>query len=204
LSENAVALGVRWVAAAEGGNLTGSPAFSSSDIKGWSTQQRILFLEHLLSHLAKEESKPFSDAVLRRLDALYSLTNNGNAEIKFRWQSICLRCEAGWIVPHVVSFITSQGRMKYVRPLFRALRRSKAGAVKAIQTFRRHQGLYHSIARKMIQADLKAAAGDDGVSDMFDLSDLSASVWAKLKNGLFWPIVVTGAFVGLQFALRRK
>lgn len=37
-------------------------------------------------------------------------------------------------VPEVVAFVTSQGRMKYVRPLYKALLRSKNGKSVALQT----------------------------------------------------------------------
>ena len=60
-------------------------------------------------------------------------------------------------MPEVVTFITSQGRMKYVRPLYRALRSSINGKDTAINTFKKYKNVYHPIARKMIEADLKKA-----------------------------------------------
>ena len=43
------------------------------------------------------------------------------------------------LVPDVVAFITSQGRMKYVRPLYRALMQSKGGKEVAINTFMKYK-----------------------------------------------------------------
>ena len=62
--------------------------------------------------------------MLRRMDREYKLSESRNAEIRFRWQRLCLRVGEGadWIVPHVVAFLKEQGRMKFVRPLFRELR----------------------------------------------------------------------------------
>jgi Leukotriene A4 hydrolase, C-terminal len=45
------------------------------------------------------------------------------------------------IVPEVVAFVTSQGRMKYVRPLYRALIQSKNGKQAAIDTFQKFKNM---------------------------------------------------------------
>ena len=42
----------------------------------------------------------------------YNLTAVKNAEVRFRWQVLCLRAGYEAIIPAVVEFITSQGRMK--------------------------------------------------------------------------------------------
>ena len=196
LSVASVDLGRRWVQAAEQGLANGAEGAKAADIAGWSTQQKIIFLEHLLTHLNTSE-KPFPDSFLRALDQAYALTVCSNAEIKFRWQSICIRCEAAWIVPHVAAFISSQGRMKYVRPLYRALLRSSVGASTAAQTFKKHSGMYHSICRKMLQADFKAA----GVE--VDISGGGAGAQARGLAGLSLPLLVTGAFVAIGLAVSR-
>ena len=63
--------------------------------------------------------------------------------------------EVEWIIPHVVKFITSQGRMKFTRPLYRALFNSKMGKEMAIETFTKNSKIYHPICRKMVATDLK-------------------------------------------------
>ena len=72
----------------------------------------------------------------------------------FRWQSLCLKSEALWIIPKVVEFLGSQGRMKFVRPLYRALANLQQGPGLAKDTFASFRALYHPIARKMIAQDL--------------------------------------------------
>lgn len=47
-----------------------------------------------------------------------------------------------------------QGRMKFLRPLYRALFRSKAGKQAALDTFAACRATYHPIAQKMVAADL--------------------------------------------------
>ena len=48
--------------------------------------------------------------------------------------------------------------MKYVRPLYRALYEGGGeGRQMAVDSFTKHRGQYHAIARKMVARDLKVA-----------------------------------------------
>ena len=58
------------------------------------------------------------------------------------------------IIPIATHFITSQGRMKFVRPLYRALFQSEMGKEIAKKTFVEHYNFYHPIAAKMLASDL--------------------------------------------------
>ena len=58
----------------------------------------------------------------------------------------------------IVYFITSQGRMKFVRPLFRALHESEMGRELAVDAFLKNKDFYHPICAKMIASDLKLTA----------------------------------------------
>lgn len=78
-----------------------------------------------------------------------------NAEIKFRWLRLCL--QANWEEKYsaVVAFATAQGRMKYVRPLYRELHGAQNGEALAKATFLANRGIYHAIAATMIAKDLR-------------------------------------------------
>ena len=65
--------------------------------------------------------------------------------------------EALWIIPKVLEFLAEQGRMKFVRPLYRALAGLKQGPDLARETFSKLHSLYHPIARKMVASDLGVA-----------------------------------------------
>ena len=104
-----------------------------------------MFLETLEKH-AEEKDEDFSVAFLELLDATYNFSASKNAEVKLRWQTLCINSEAAWILPQVVEFITSQGRMKFVRPLYRLLRASDMGKQIAIDTFEAKQNMYGSNA----------------------------------------------------------
>lgn len=73
----------------------------------------------------------------------YEFSRSQNAEIAFRWQSLCLRCAYLPVLPQVIDFVTRQGRMKFVRPLYRLLRAlpAEVGAQLAVDTFEQHQDL---------------------------------------------------------------
>ena len=61
------------------------------------------------------------------------------------------------ILPVTIRFITTQGRMKFVRPLYRVLFQSNMGKELAKQIFLEHHTFYHPIAAKMIASDLSVS-----------------------------------------------
>jgi hypothetical protein len=74
---------------------------------------KVVFLERIL------ESQPLSHPAIIVMDKVYKFTTVLNSEIRFRWQKVCLLAEYEPIFPHVIKFVTEQGRMKFVRPLYR-------------------------------------------------------------------------------------
>ncbi|KAM9983373.1 hypothetical protein ACTFIY_000090 [Dictyostelium cf. discoideum] len=122
---------------------------TKDDIKSFKTQQIILFLDTLI-HSTSE--KPLSVDVLEKMDSLYGFTNVVNSEYKFRWQTLCLHSGLKRIEPKVVEFLISQGRMKFVRPLYREL--NKVNPELAKSTFNKYKSQYHIIASKMVAKDL--------------------------------------------------
>lgn len=97
-----------------------------------------MFLETLQAYSKKSlshASDVFTPAFLQLMDSTYNFGASKNAEIMLRWQTLCLESESAWILPQVVDFITSQGRMKFARPLYRLLRTSTIGKQLAIDTY---------------------------------------------------------------------
>jgi len=139
LSKAAEELARKWIALAATYKTDAPPAgCTAADLEGWSTMQRNVFLETLQNYTKKSLSHPsdvFTVAFLELMDRTYSFGASKNAEIMLRWQTLCLESEAQWIVEPVVDFITSQGRMKFARPLYRLLRASTIGKQIAIDTF---------------------------------------------------------------------
>ncbi|KAF9353213.1 Leukotriene A-4 hydrolase [Mortierella sp. NVP85] len=122
--------------------------FSPKDLANFSSTQKVVFLERV------SELEPLSHTHLDVMDELYDLTNVGNAEIKFRWQMVCLQANYEKIYPEVAAFASTMGRMKFCRPLLRALFHAKNGAELAKETFLQNRSFYHPIAATMIAKDL--------------------------------------------------
>ncbi|KAJ3057231.1 Leukotriene A-4 hydrolase [Rhizophlyctis rosea] len=118
----------------------------------FTTEQKMGFLEKLLL------KKPFPHKTLEALESSYELTKFKNAEIRFRWQWLCLNAEYEEIFPQVVDFVTSVGRMKFVRPLYRQLNKCKNGSELAKKTFQEHRAFYHPICAAMVAKDLGLSA----------------------------------------------
>jgi leukotriene A-4 hydrolase/aminopeptidase len=124
---------------------------SATEFTKWSTSQKLAFLENLS---AQETAIPV--AKLEQMDRLYELTSSRNAEIRFRWYMLAIRSSYERVFPFAAQFLTEQGRMKYIRPLYRALYANEKGRALALETFQRHKENYHSIAQKMVGKDLSA------------------------------------------------
>ncbi|KAI8054004.1 leukotriene A4 hydrolase [Syncephalis plumigaleata] len=132
----------RWEAAQD--DDTGK--FSANDIKDFSPYQTVLFLQQLA------DKKMFSKEKLDLMDSIYKFTKVQNCEIRFSWQMLCLKAAYEPIYQHVVEFVKEQGRMKYVRPLYRAL--NKVNSTLARDTFTKVRDSYHPIAARMIEKDI--------------------------------------------------
>ncbi|KNC81728.1 hypothetical protein SARC_05969, partial [Sphaeroforma arctica JP610] len=110
----------------------------------------------LLLNELRANSDKLSLSLVRALDSRYNLNAVHNSEIRFVWQLLCLKLGDEIVFPQVIKFITEQGRMKYVRPLYRALAKcSPAGEELALETFKKHKKFYHNTAAAMVAKDLR-------------------------------------------------
>lgn len=144
----------------------------SKNVKSWSTNQTTLFLDTLKS---ATEDLPLSVDTVRAMDRLYGFAETKNAEILCRYCELAVAAEDESILPIVLQFCTSQGRMKFVRPLYRALFASNMGRQAAQETFLRHADFYHPICSKMIAQDLKRS-NEKGKSKLKPWGSLSWSM----------------------------
>ncbi|KAL3797745.1 hypothetical protein HJC23_000290 [Cyclotella cryptica] len=125
-----------------------------TDISGWSTSQKICFLDALMSKCTDRE-QPLPMSTVSMMKTAYSMHETRNAEVLHRFCMISIESGDASIIPVVVRFITTQGRMKFVRPLYRALFLSEMGKDAAVATFLKHRNFYHPVCAKMLAKDLK-------------------------------------------------
>jgi hypothetical protein len=84
------------------------------------------------------------------MDKVYGLTQSRNSEVRFRWYTLAIKHGYDTVYPNVVSFLKEQGRMKFVRPLFRDLFRAEGVAKQiALDTFSQHREAYHPIGTSL-------------------------------------------------------
>lgn len=149
LADAATSLAEKWASATPE---TAQTLFSANDMAAINAPQTVVLLNTLA------QKAPIAHPLLKTMDEIYGLSATSNAEVTLAWQELCLKSAYEEIFPSVVSFVTSQGRMRMTRPLYRAM--SKAGPrgkLLAVETFTKHRGLYHNIAAKMIAKDLQLA-----------------------------------------------
>lgn len=122
----------------------------STKLSVFSLQQKLVFLDTLID--AKDR---LDIDTLRQIDARCSFSASTNVEICLKWYMLSLQLRDTSVFGPVVRFITSHGRMKYNRPLYRLLAAcSDKGRQLAQETFQKHCSFYHPIAVQMISKDL--------------------------------------------------
>ena len=152
LARQAKDLAARWHAAdVMGVGGVDAAQFAAADVEGWSSEQTVAFLSHLADLRAMKALHP---TTARAMGELYGLDASRNAEIRFAWCKTCVAAEDEAALPDALAFLREQGRMKYVRPLFRALAASRMGKGPAAELFAEIRAQYHPVCEKMVARDL--------------------------------------------------
>ncbi|MFJ6025048.1 M1 family metallopeptidase [Brevundimonas sp. NPDC092305] len=84
---------------------------------GWSTQER----QRFLAWRPAGGTLRLTPAQLADLETTLNLRNEGNSEVLFSWLQIAVANRYQPAVPTLEKFLTSQGRRKFVAPLFTSL-----------------------------------------------------------------------------------
>lgn len=96
-------------------------------------------------------------ALLRDLDARFSLSQTGNMEVKVAWLELALASGYAPALPEVERVLCAVGRMKYLKPLYDGLLARAETRPLAVSTFERAAEGYHPIARAVIRARVERA-----------------------------------------------
>ena len=151
LAKQAYALADRWdaVRAID----ISKTSFSATDMDGFSSRQKVAFLERL------QALSPLPTSHIVHLGSLYKVADTSNAEIRFRFYELALRVPSSapehlardavrWVVGDDGSGVI-KGRTKFCRPVFRSIVRVDKDL--AVKYFEKHKAEFHPIARKMIE-----------------------------------------------------
>lgn len=122
-------------------------ATSALQTTGWSTHEWL----HFLGALPEAIPPPR----LAELDRAFRLSSSGNSEILGAWLLIAVRNRYEPAFPALRQFLTSQGRRKFLAPLYTALAKTDWGRTMALDIYRKARPTYHSVAVNTIDQILK-------------------------------------------------
>ena len=125
----------------------GGAAAKSLGASGWSTQEWQHFLDNLPEKL--------TPAQLQDLDRVYRLTDSGNSEILFSWLRIAIRNNYRQALPALERFLTSQGRRKFLRPLYEDLMKHSWGQAEARRIYAKARPTYHTVSTSTLDPIVK-------------------------------------------------
>jgi leukotriene-A4 hydrolase len=120
---------------------------TDDETKTWTATEWTLYLEAM--------PKPSPLDVCKELDEKYSLTTSKNSEVLVAW--LILACESGYVavLPRVEELLGHIGRMKYLKPLYRALHGRAETKTLARDLFAKLRGSYHPIAQQVVRATMR-------------------------------------------------
>ena len=136
-------------AAAEAFYVAKGPA-SAVPWKDWNTQQRLRFLSWRPDGLAAGADW-LTPAQLADLERTLKLDSEGNAELTFAWLQAALANRYEPAVTVADRFLTSQGRRKFVLPLFQTLwAEGDWGRPTATRIYAKARPLYHPVTSNSV------------------------------------------------------
>mmetsp|Transcript_21299 Transcript_21299/g.27214 ORF Transcript_21299/g.27214 Transcript_21299/m.27214 type:complete len:245 (+) Transcript_21299:2-736(+) len=122
----------------------------------WTSDQKVVFLEKLLDLIdSGSHLHSFTAQVMQELDSRNNFSKSMNSEIRFRWYLLGIKIENENVFDDARQFLLEQGRMNFVRPLYRALFNcGNKGKKMALDTFKSNSVNMHAICRKRVAKDL--------------------------------------------------
>ncbi|KAK9732373.1 Peptidase M1 N-terminal domain [Popillia japonica] len=123
--------------------------FTDDDVKSLRTEQLI----HLLQKIIAEE--PQSIEKLRQFEDKFGLKSVKNAEIKYRWLRIGLQSHWEDKIGETLDWLVHVGRMKYARPLYRALYDWEVSRQRAIDSYTKNKDNMMHVLAYTLSKDLK-------------------------------------------------
>jgi leukotriene-A4 hydrolase len=120
--------------------LAGEIQANEIDSEKWVVHQWLYFLNNMPEKLSQKQ--------LADLDKTFALTNSKNNEIAHSWLLISVN---NWYQPtfkRLHDYLTSIGRNKLVKPLYKALSQTPEGKVMAQKAFAEAKAGYHPLTVK--------------------------------------------------------
>ncbi|ESQ85877.1 hypothetical protein AEAC466_01480 [Asticcacaulis sp. AC466] len=120
----------------------------SLSVQGYSSPQWQYFLTHLPDNLSPDQ--------MADLDAVYGFSKSHNSEILFAWLQQAIKHQYQPALPAVREFLVSQGRRKYVVPLYKSLMAQPGwGVDMAKSVYAEARPGYHDVTRGTVDDIVK-------------------------------------------------
>ncbi|HEY2786832.1 MAG TPA: M1 family metallopeptidase [Fimbriiglobus sp.] len=124
--------------------LAGKTEAANLPAKKWSTQEWLHFFDSVPAKIGTDRMKD--------LDAAFSLTTSGNSEVLFQWLLLAVKNDYAPAYPRLESFLTEQGRRKFLQPLYEELVKTGDGKARAVAIYKKARPTYHPSATLSIDA----------------------------------------------------
>merc|ERR1712070_1364629 len=161
LSEASVALGEAWLKdGCDGDEVAKATEKYMKPEEPWSSLQWEVMLDKLVDNTCTPASivlagqarvgvaPPKKEMVMAMVKKYKWLEQEPNCEIRFRYLRLGMRAGAAELNDQAVKLLKEQGRMKFVRPLYREMMENETTKKLAKDTFAETKTMYHFIARK--------------------------------------------------------
>jgi aminopeptidase N len=121
------------------------------DVEGWSSAERVRFL----NRLPRRQPAQRLEALVR----LLQLDSQRNSEVRFAWLALAIANRYEPAVANLEDFLTSQGRRKFVLPLFTALvEQGEWGRPIAARIYAQARPGYHAVTTGSVDKVMSPAA----------------------------------------------
>jgi leukotriene-A4 hydrolase len=127
----------------------GAPAATIKSASSWSTQE----WQHFVGSLPDK----LTPAQLADLDRTFRLSDRRNAEVLFAWLRVAIRNRYEPAMPALERFLTSQGRRKFLKPLYEDLMKTDWGKEDARRIYARARPLYHAMSTNTLDPIVSAS-----------------------------------------------
>jgi len=115
-----------------------------AQVAEWSPNELLVYLQHL--------PRPLDEASCRWLDEALELTGRGNYEILVEWLTIAVASDYEPVFGRVREVLTRVGRMKYLRPLFKALGVNLRTRSLAREIYSVAAPTWHVLSRRVVES----------------------------------------------------
>lgn len=131
--------------------------------QAWDTDTTPNFTEQFDKFSAQQKSEffwtllkgsPLSHPKLEAMGTMYKLANCTNVEVEFKWIRLGLAARWERAVSPALNLATVQGRMKFVRPLYRDLYAWEEKRQLAVDTYLAHRDQMMAVCADMVAKDL--------------------------------------------------